>query len=144
MLDAVCGYDVNGVPTNDPVKINESQMMMPMALWKGSALSIMIDLMAASLSLGRASHVIGTAAGGEKGVSQVFICINPAAVIDPDAMDAQIEDTVAYLSSLEPMQGMGGVHAPGENLERTRAHNLENGIPVTEETWVKITAAAQI
>ena len=143
MLDTACGYDVDGNLTNDPKKIGESGLMMPMALWKGSALSIMLDLMAASLSLGRTSLEMGVPSKGEKGASQMYICMNPAAVVDTAAMDAQIETTLAFLNGLEPKEGTHGVHAPGENLEATRALNRERGIPVTEETWNKIVKLAE-
>ena len=49
-----------------------------------------------------------------------------------------MEETIAFLHSLPPIEGGRGVHAPGEGLDRTRAKNRENGIPVTEETWCKI------
>lgn len=143
MLDTPCGYDTDGNLTNDPKKIVESGLMMPMALWKGSALSIMIDLMVSMLSLGRTSLEIGTPADGEKGMSQMFVCMNPAAVIDMDKAEAQMEKTIAFLNGLEPKDGVHGVHAPGENLERTRARNRERGIPVTEDTWQKIVRAAE-
>ena len=90
MLDTPCGYDTDGNLTNDPKKIVESGLMTPMALWKGSALSIMIDLMVSMLSLGRTSLAIGTPADGEKGMSQMFVCMNPAAVIDMDKAEAQM------------------------------------------------------
>ena len=143
MLDTPCGYDTDGNLTNDPKKIVESGLMTPMALWKGSALSIMIDLMVSMLSLGRTSLTIGTPADGEKGMSQMFVCMNPAAVIDMDKAEAQMEKTIAFLNSLEPKDGAHGVHAPGENLEKTRARNRERGIPVTEDTWQKIVNAAK-
>ena len=143
MLDTPCGYDTDGNLTNDPQKIVESGLMTPMALWKGSALSIMIDLMVSMLSLGRTSLAIGTPADGEKGMSQMFVCMNPAAVIDMDKAEAQMEKTIAFLNSLEPKDGVHGVHAPGENLEKTRARNRECGIPVTEDTWQKIVRAAE-
>ncbi len=143
MLDTPCGYDTDGNLTNDPKKIVESGLMTPMALWKGSALSIMIDLMVSMLSLGRTSLAIGTPADGEKGMSQMFVCMNPAAVIDMDKAEAQMERTIAFLNSLEPKDGVHGVHAPGENLEKTRARNRERGIPVTEDTWQKIVDAAK-
>ena len=143
MLDTPCGYDTDGNLTNDPKKIVESGLMTPMALWKGSALSIMIDLMVSMLSLGRTSLEIGKPADGEKGMSQMFVCMNPAAVIDMDKAEAQMEKTIAFLNSLEPKDGVHGVHAPGENLEKTRARNRERGIPVTEDTWQKIVDAAK-
>ena len=143
MLDTPCGYDTDGNLTNDPQKIVESGLMTPMALWKGSALSIMIDLMVSMLSLGRTSLTIGTPADGEKGMSQMFVCMNPAAVNDMDKAEAQMEKTIAFLNSLEPKDGVHGVHAPGENLEKTRARNRERGIPVTEDTWQKIVNASE-
>ena len=76
-----------------------------------------------------------------KGLSQVFIAIHPAAVVDMKAVQAQMEETIEVLHSLPPMAGSGGVHAPGEGLDRTRAKNRENGIPVTEETWARILQA---
>ena len=143
MLDTPCGYDTDGNLTCDPKKIVKSGLMTPMALWKGSALSIMIDLMVSMLSLGRTSLAIGTPADGEKGMSQMFVCMNPAAVIDMDKAEAQMEKTIAFLNSLEPKDGVHGVHAPGENLEKTRARNRERGIPVTEDTWQKIVNASE-
>ena len=143
MLDTPCGYDTDGNLTCDPKKIVESGLMTPMALWKGSALSIMIDLMVSMLSLGRTSLEIGTPADGEKGMSQMFVCMNPAAVVDMDKAEAQMEKTIAFLNGLEPKDGVHGVHAPGENLEKTRARNRERGIPVTEDTWQKIVDASK-
>ena len=143
MLDTPCGYDTDGNLTCDPKKIVESGLMTPMALWKGSALSIMIDLMVSMLSLGRTSLEIGTPADGEKGMSQMFVCMNPAAVVDMDKAEEQMEKSIAFLNALEPKDGVHGVHAPGENLKRTRARNMERGIPVTEATWQKIANAGK-
>ena len=143
MLDVECGYDTDGNLTNDPKKIGESGLMMPMALWKGSALSIMIDMMVSMLSLGRTSREIGKPADGEKGMSQIFICMHPAAVQDMEAADAKIEETVAFLNGLKPQEGSRGVRAPGQNLARTRKEHMEKGIPVTEATWENILAAGK-
>jgi len=30
------------------------------------------------------------------------------------------------------------VRYPGQNITKTRARNLENGVPIHEETWEKI------
>ena len=143
MLDTPCGYDKEGNLTCDPAKIIESGLMLPMAMWKGSALSIMIDLMTSMLSLGRTSLEIGDPSEGEKGMSQMFICMNPAAVVDMDKAEEQMEKSIAFLNALQPKGAKGGVHAPGQNLEKTRAKNHERGIPVTEATWQKILDAAR-
>lgn len=142
-LDSPVGYDTHGELTCDPAEIVKSGLMLPMALWKGSALSIMLDLMASTLSLGRTALQIGTPAEGEKGMSQVFICINPAAVVDMDKADAQIEETLAFLNGLTVDGKSAGVHAPGENLASVRERSMREGIPVTEETWAKILKAGE-
>ena len=143
MLDTACGYDRDGNETNDPQAIIDSGLMMPMALWKGSALSIMIDMMTASLSAGRYSHEIGAGAAQERGMSQIYIAINPAAVTDAADMDARIGKAIAFLDGLEAREGTGGVHAPGAGLYRRRAQAMEQGIAVTEATWKKILEIAQ-
>ena len=143
MLGTDCGYDVDGNLTSDPREIVKSGLMLPMALWKGSALSIMIDLMVSMLSLGRTSLEIGDPSKGEKGMSQIYICMNPSAVVDMEKAEEQMEKTIAFLNALEPKEGSRGVHAPGQNLEKTRKTNMERGIPVTEETWQKILDAAK-
>ena len=47
-----------------------------------------------------------------KGMSQAFIAIHPAAVVDMKAVQAQMEETIEFLHSLPPMAGSRGVHAP--------------------------------
>ncbi|MBP3656448.1 MAG: Ldh family oxidoreductase [Clostridia bacterium] len=141
-LDSPVGYDTKGELSCDPGEICRSGLMLPMAKWKGSALSIMLDLMSSMLSLGRTALTIGKPSDGEAGMSQVYICLNPAAVVDMDAADAQMEETIAFLNGLEPADGGSGVHAPGQNLEKTRERHRKEGIPVAEATWAKILAAA--
>lgn len=138
-LPTVCGYDKDGNPTDDPAKIIESGLMLPFALWKGNALSIMLDLMAAMLTRGRTALEIGEPAAGEKGLSNVFICMHPAALGDMTEIEEKMQRTMEFLHALEG----DGVHAPGENLAQKRKEHAENGIPVAEETWKKILAAEE-
>lgn len=143
MLDTPVGFDTNGQLTCDPAEIRKSGLMLPIAQWKGSALSIMLDLMASTLSLGRTALQIGTPADGERGMSQVYICLNPAAVVDMDKADAQMEETIAFLNGLTIDGKNAGVHAPGQNLCKVRERSMHEGIPVTEETWAKILEAGK-
>ena len=142
MLDEPCGYDSEGNETCDPKKIIESGLMVPMAKWKGNALSIMLDLTASMLSLGRTTLSIGLPEAGERGVSQVFIAINPRALGEGEEAERQMEETIAFLGSLAPRKGDTGIHAPGLNREKTRRNNETKGIPVEEETWLKIVKSA--
>ena len=139
MLDAPCGYDERGNETCDPREIVKSGLMLPMAMWKGSALSIMLDLTAAMLSQGRTSLEIGVPAEGERGMSQVFVAFHPAALGDLRETQERMEKTLRFLHNLDG----DGVHAPGENLAAIREKNRREGLPVAEETWEKILSAAK-
>ena len=103
----------------------------------------MLDFMAAGLSFGRTSLMIGPPSEGEAGMSQVFFAINPAALGDPDETQAHLEESISFLHDLPTAEGMPALHVPGENLSETRRKNLSEGIPVTEETWAMIQDAAK-
>lgn len=46
-----------------------------------------------------------------------------------------------FCTACRRWRGAGAFTPPGEGLDRTRAKNRENGIPVTEETWARILQA---
>ena len=141
-LPSPMGYDTQGNLTTDPGEICRSGLMLPMAMWKGSALSIMLDLLAVTLSGGRTSREIGTPAAGEAGMSQVFLCMQPEALGGGQEIRRRIGETLDFLHSLPGENGKtGGVRAPGERLALTREENLREGLPVTEATWENILKA---
>ena len=142
VLDVPCGYDKNGKETCDPREIVDGGVMTPMAMWKGNALSIMLDLMAAMFSGGKTCLDLGADAAKEQGMSQIFIAVHPAAVHDMEEIEARMQKTLDFLHGLEVMDGMPGVRAPGENLEKTRARHAQEGIPVARDTWEQICRAA--
>lgn len=143
VLDVPCGYDKEGKETCDPREIVDGGVMTPMAMWKGNALSVMLDLMAAMLSGGKTSLDLGPDAAKERGMSQVFIAMHPQAVGDMEDTERRIKATLNFLHSLETKSGMPQVRAPGENLAQTRARHRREGIPVAQETWEQILASAE-
>jgi len=121
--------------TADPAAIIESQRALPIGFWKGSGLSMMLDLLATILSKGRSTEQV-TALGKDQGVSQVFICIKP----DNDAHTAElIEGIINYTKSGEVEAGKQ-VQYPGEGTWKTRIDNQKNGIPVDIDIWEQVLA----
>lgn len=59
-LPVAGGYDATGRLTTDPQAILDSQRLLPIGYWKGSGLSLMLDLLAAGLAGGQATHTIAT------------------------------------------------------------------------------------
>ena len=143
MLPTPCGYDKDGKETCDPRAIVDGGLMTPMAMWKGNALSIMLDLMASMLCGGKTCLDMGTEAETEQGMSQIFIAIHPGAAGDMDQLEAHMQETIDFLHGIETKEGMPSVRAPGEGLERTRARHRAEGIPVGEEIWSQILSAAE-
>src|SRR5205814_7251856 len=72
LLPVPGGYDNDGILTTDAKKIRESRRILPIGYWKGSGLSLMLDLLVAGLSGGRTVAQI-SAQGEEYGLSQIFI-----------------------------------------------------------------------
>ena len=72
------GFDTEGKLTRDPGAIEASNRPLPIGFWKGSGLALMLDLLAAVLSGGKASYQIEPVPERETMVSQVFIAIDPS------------------------------------------------------------------
>lgn len=126
------GYDLQGNLSTDPTAITESRRTLPIGLWKGSGLALVIDILVTSLSGGRSTKKI-TADAREIGVSQVFICINPN-----ERHAALIEEILEYTKSAgTPLAGQQ-IRYPGESTLRTRKENECNGIPVNKEIWESV------
>ena len=129
------GYDKEGNLSTDPTAILESQRVLPVGFWKGSGLSLVLDLLATVLSQGRSTAAI-TKAGPESGLSQVFIAIKPVGT----KTDELIEEIMKYTKTSRPEKEGGEVFYPGENTLRTREKSLKEGVWVDEGIWEKVLA----
>jgi len=130
------GFDADGKLTRDPGAIEASQRPLPVGYWKGSGLAIVLDAMAALLSLGKATHQIAADPLRETGLAQVFVAMNPAAVgaDSEDAID-KIVDSLHRCNGTERR-----VRYPGERTLQIRAENRRLGLPVDEVVWAEIEA----
>lgn len=131
-LPVAGGYDEEGQLTTDPQKIRSSKRTLPVGFWKGSGLSLMLDLLTAALSGGRS---VGDITSGEKeyGLSQFFLCIS-ATHLQPDI----VEEIIAYAKSSRPVDDRSSITYPGERTLLTRKQNEQEGIPVNEEIWKEV------
>lgn len=120
------GFDAAGNLTRDAAAIEASQRPLPIGYWKGSGLSLVLDLIAAMLSGGAATHQLTRDPDREVGVSQIFL-----AFALPHPLNSNpISDAV--IASLD------GVRYPGEQTLRLRAENDALGVPVDPEIWKEI------
>jgi 3-dehydro-L-gulonate 2-dehydrogenase len=127
------GYDKAGNLSTDPAAILESERVLPVGFWKGSGLSLMLDLLATVLSQGRSTAAI-THAGPEAGISQVFIAIKPIGI----KKDGLIEQILDYSKSSRPLHEGADILYPGENTLRTREKSMKEGVWVDERIWERV------
>jgi 3-dehydro-L-gulonate 2-dehydrogenase len=129
------GFDVNGNLTRDPGAIETSGRPLPIGYWKGSGLSFVLDLVAALLSGGLATHQIPATPIQESGLSQVFLALNLSAV-DANGLAEDVSRRV-----VESLKGAdGSLRYPGERTLQIRRDNLAQGIPVEPDVWQRISA----
>ena len=70
-LPVVGGYDEEGNLTTDPAAIEKTRRMIPIGYWKGSGLSILLDMIATVLTNANSVAKIGTF-GDEIGLSSIM------------------------------------------------------------------------
>ena len=133
------GYDTNGNLTTDPAEIEKTWRVLPMGYWKGSGISIALDLIATVLTNGNSVQQIGTF-GDEVGLTQIMIAIDPAKANGVELTDGIVDRIVADIQSSEPAVEGGKVLYPGEPESLSIQDNLANGIPVIEEKWEQVLA----
>ena len=133
------GYDREGNLTTDPAKIEETWRVLPMGYWKGSGISIALDLIATVLTNANSVSKIG-AFGDEVGLSQVMIAIDPCKFNSVERTDRIVDEILADIKASQPAETGGEVFYPGEIELNTRQENLANGIPVIDEVWQTILA----
>lgn len=133
------GFDENGQLTCDPAAIEATRRVLPIGYWKGSGMSIALDLAANMMALGRTVTKVGQECEDEYGLTQVLIAIAPELLNqDPDAADRLMEETLQDIQSSIPDHEGGSVRYPGESTIKRRKENMEQGIPVKEEIWNQI------
>ncbi len=131
------GFNAKGELTDNPGAILRSMRPVPAGYWKGAGLSILLDILAAALSGGLATHQIGSCEK-ETGISQVFITIDIKSLHNFPAIHNTISAILDDLAKSEPAGDGTQVRYPGENVIKTRKSNHENGIPVDSGLWDKI------
>lgn len=132
------GFDSNGEPTCDPAEIEKTGRVLSIGYWKGSGLSLVLDLAGAILSGGNTVTDIGKKYTEEIGLSQVMIALDPAHLQTAALTDEIIERVLTDIRSATPTTPGSQIRYPGERELQTRAENLKNGIPVLDEVWAQI------
>ena len=132
------GVDADGHPTTEPRAILEGGALLPFGGHKGSALSMMVELLAAALTGGHFSWEFDWASHpGAKTpwTGQLIIVIDPSKA-EGDRFAQRSRELV------EQMQAVGLSRMPGERRYREREIAQREGVAVTELELQELKALA--
>lgn len=135
LLPVEGGFDTDGNLTRDPAAIERSQRPLPIGYWKGSGLSLTLDMIAAMLSAGLATYQIPADELRETGISQIFLAFNLAS-LGPAEDSMTIAEQI--LEHLQANTAGNDVRYPGEKILKTRAENRLLGIPADPVIWAEV------
>lgn len=137
------GFDADGKLTSEPGPIEASMRILPTGYWKGSALAIVLDTLAAVLSEGLATNDIDKIQRGScTGCSQVFIVIDPRQLGGEEFSDRVADGVADYVNSSTPDENGRNALYPGQSTARIRADQRANGIVVDDSVWAAVLALA--
>ena len=134
-------FDQAGNLTKDAAAIEASQRALPIGYWKGSGLSLVLDMVAAMLAGGNATYQIPREPVRETGSSQIFLAIDPCSVGYAEEMERIADGIIEFLHQAAPVDARKPVRYPGEETMRVREENMRLGVPVDPEIWQRISGA---
>lgn len=130
------GFDMNGNLTKSPESVISNELALPIGLWKGAGLSLLLDMLATILSGGNPTFQVGES-GEESGLSQVFICLDAEKLGIMDWSDQKLDQIIGDLKSSLTF-GDKEIRYPGENNMKTSEENMQNGVTVDDKIWKSI------
>jgi len=105
---------------------------------KGSGLALMCELLGGSLT-----GMTATGEGRRFGNGMLSFYVDPK-IVDPDAMfSSDVARYIAYFKSARPATPGGEILIPGDPERRARAQRIAEGVPLSDDTWASIVAAAR-
>lgn len=134
------GFDDDGNLTKDPGTVEKNRRILPMGYWKGSGLSIVLDMIATLLSNGASVAEVTEENSDEYGVSQIFIAIEVDRLIDGKTRDEKLQRIMDYVTTAERANPDVAIRLPGHEFTQLLENNRRNGITIDDSVWEKIQA----
>ena len=136
--------DGEGKPTTDPGAMygEKRGAVLTFGEHKGYALAFVCEMLAGALCGGGTMRPerqgAGTATNG-----MLTIVIDPSRLIDREWLRDEIASMTQYITASPPRHPDEPVLIPGDPERQTRARRLADGVPIDDETWRELAAAAR-
>ena len=137
------GFNAAGELTTDAAAIEQTQRALPTGFWKGSALTMVLDILAAMLSGGNTTSEIPIDPLREVGISQIFLAIAPTSLAAHEDLTRAARQAIDFLHASTPIDPAHPARYPGENTLKLREESLRLGVPVNEAQWQAVLALAE-
>jgi 3-dehydro-L-gulonate 2-dehydrogenase len=133
------GFNKKGKLSTSPGEIIETRRALPIGYWKGSGLSLLLDILASVVSGGLSTFEISQKET-EYALSQVFIAISIENLSNREHIETTIRNIIKNYKDSDPAESGIEIRFPGENVVKVRENNKRNGIPVNKGVWETILA----
>jgi len=130
------GVDRAGQPTTDPDAVLDGGALLPFGGYKGAALSLMVEVLAAGLTGGQFSHEVdfsGHPGAETPCTGQLLILIDPSR----GAVNAPAERIAGLL---QVIRAAGVERLPGDHRYAQRRRSDRDGIALAHAQWAELTA----
>jgi ureidoglycolate dehydrogenase (NAD+) len=136
--------DPEGRPTTDPVQAMAGALL-PFGGFKGSGVSLLVDLLAGALAGARSGPEIVPLyqrLAEPQGIGQFFLALNVAAFGPMQAFARRVDETVRRMRALPRATGVARIYAPGEPEFLRAAEYAKDGIPLPADALAEIARVA--
>jgi LDH2 family malate/lactate/ureidoglycolate dehydrogenase len=138
--------DSDGQPTTDPAAALAGALLT-FGGFKGSGISLLIDLLAGLLPGGRSGPEIVPLyqrLAEPQGVGHLFMALDVAAFEPLEAFTARVDETVRRIRALPPAAGATRALLPGELEYRRAREYAERGIPLPSDAVAELVRTAAL
>ena len=130
--------DKNGRPSTDASIIDDGAVLLAMGAYKGSGLSMMMEIIPTLLA-GKRPIV---SPDFHYGNPTLLLALAPEAFDDDTDFAAQVEALKRLVKSVQPAEGFDEVLLPGEPEARAYAERRKSGIPLPLSVWADLCGLA--
>jgi ureidoglycolate dehydrogenase (NAD+) len=138
--------DAEGRPTTDPLQALAGALL-PFGGFKGSGVSLLVDLLAGALSGARSGPEIVPLyqrLGEPQGIGQFFLALEVAAFAPLEPFARRVDATVRRMRALPRAAGVQRIYAPGEPEFLRAAEYRRDGIPLPADALAEIARVAAL
>lgn len=137
------GFDKDGKLTADPGAIEDTMRALPIGYWKGSGLSLALDMASAVMSNGKNGSDMNVKTDGScGGCNQIFIAYDPYLFGSEQEIQEKMDARVDAVHKSHSIEEERLVSYPGERTALTREKSMKEGVAVDETVWAQVQAIA--